>query len=110
MVGVLHPILGPTAPSPYSGSGPSAQAAAAQPAVEADPDLMHDLQGCWSSRARLGDPEAPLRWASQEPAPALPTMLQAQGHQISRTLVGELLHALGFSRARHNATDPRVIG
>src|ERR687890_199716 len=30
-------------------------------------------------------------------APALADEPQAQGHQISRTLVGELLHGLGFS-------------
>src|SRR5215207_2151165 len=66
-----------------------------KPAVEADPDLMRDLKALVELTAR-GDPEGPLRWTCKS-LRRLADELQAQGHQISRTLVGELLHGLGFS-------------
>src|SRR4051812_49890969 len=66
-----------------------------KPAVEADPDLMRDLKALVEPSAR-GDPEGPLRWTCKS-LRRLANELQAQGHQISRTLVGELLHGLGFS-------------
>src|SRR4051812_44164370 len=66
-----------------------------KPAVAADPDLMRDLKALVEPTAR-GDPEGPLRWTCKS-LRRLADELQAQGHQISRTLVGELLHGLGFS-------------
>src|SRR4051812_30762331 len=66
-----------------------------KPAVAADPDLMRDLKALVEPSAR-GDPEGPLRWTCKS-LRRLANELQAQGHQISRTLVGELLHGLGFS-------------
>ena len=66
-----------------------------KPAVEADPDLMRDLKALVEPTAR-GDPEGPLRWTCKS-LRRLADALQAQGHRISRTLVGELLHGLGFS-------------
>src|SRR5918912_1441087 len=66
-----------------------------KPAVEADPDLMRDLKALVEPTAR-GDPEGPLRWTCKS-LRRLADELQAQGHRISRTLVGELLHGLGFS-------------
>src|SRR3954467_13736360 len=71
-----------------------------KPAVEADPDLMRDLKALVEPSAR-GDPEGPLRWTCKS-LRRLANELQAQGHQISRTLVGELLHGLGF-RPQANA-------
>src|SRR4051812_20256040 len=66
-----------------------------KPAVAADPDLMRDLKALVEPTAR-GDPEGPLRWTCKS-LRRLAEELQAQGHRISRTLVGELLHGLGFS-------------
>src|SRR4051812_46697534 len=70
-----------------------------KPAVAADPDLMRDLKALVEPTAR-GDPEGPLRWTYKRTCKSLRRLadaLQAQGHRISRTLVGELLHGLGFS-------------
>jgi DNA-binding phage protein len=66
-----------------------------KPAVETDPDLMRDLKALVEPTAR-GDPEGPLRWTCKS-LRRLADALQAQGHRISRTLVGERLHGLGFS-------------
>src|SRR3954470_6572785 len=66
-----------------------------KPAVAADPDLMRDLKALVEAAAR-GDPEGPLRWTCKS-LRRLADALQARGHRISRTLVGELLHGLGFS-------------
>src|ERR671927_1917912 len=66
--------------------GSVAQAAAAR---------MRDLKALVEPTAR-GDPEGPLRWTCKS-LRRLADELQAQGHRISRTLVGELLHGLGFS-------------
>src|SRR4051794_12886902 len=66
-----------------------------KPAVVADPDLIRDLKALVEPSAR-GDPEGPLRWTCKS-LRRLADELQAQGHRISRTLVGELLHGLGFS-------------
>jgi len=43
-----------------------------------------------------GDPEAPLRWTCKS-VRRLAGELQQQGHQVSRTLVSELLNAAGHS-------------
>src|SRR3954449_10468339 len=59
------------------------------------PDLMRDLKALVEPTAR-GDQEGPLRWTCKS-LRRLADELQAQGHRISRTLVGELLHGLGFS-------------
>jgi hypothetical protein len=39
-----------------------------------------------------GDPESPLRWTGKS-VRRLAQALQAQGHEVSRTLVGHLLNA-----------------
>src|SRR3954465_11928509 len=78
-----------------AGGGVGGAGGAGKPAVEADPDLMRDLKALVEPSAR-GDPEGPLRWTCKS-LRRLANELQAQGHQISRTLVGELLHGLGFS-------------
>src|SRR3954454_4932759 len=66
-----------------------------KPAVVADPDQMRDLKALVEPSAR-GDPEGALRCTCKS-LRRLADELQAQGHRISRTLVGELLHGLGFS-------------
>src|ERR687885_171104 len=58
-----------------------------KPAVAADPDLMRDLKALVEPTAR-GDPEGPLRWTCKS-LRRLADELQAQGHRISRTLVGD---------------------
>ena len=43
-----------------------------------------------------GDPESPLRWTCKS-VRCLEQVLQAQGHEVSRTLVGHLLNEAGYS-------------
>ena len=43
-----------------------------------------------------GDPESPLRWTSRS-VRTLAVALDGLGHQVSHTVVAELLHALGYS-------------
>jgi Rhodopirellula transposase DDE domain len=50
-----------------------------------------------------GDPESPLRWTCKS-VRRLAQALQAQGHQVSRTLVGELLNAAGYSLQANRKT------
>ena len=66
-----------------------------KPSVETDPQLRPALEALVEPTAR-GDPEAPLRW-TRKSLRRLADELQAQGHRVSRTLVGTLLHDLGFS-------------
>jgi hypothetical protein len=66
-----------------------------KPAVSTDPQLVGDLEALVEPSTR-GDPERPLRWTLKS-LRRLARELQAQGHRVSRTLVGELLHKLGFS-------------
>src|SRR3954453_7678791 len=87
-----------------------------KPAVVADPDLMRDLKALVEPTAR-GDPEGPLRWSCKSlrrkslrrtSLRRLADALQAQGHRISPTLVGELLNGLGFSLQANAKTDEWV--
>src|SRR3954465_2483269 len=66
-----------------------------RPSVETDPKLRPALEALVEPTAR-GDPEAPLRWTCKS-LRRLADELQAQGPRVSRTLVGTLLHDLGFS-------------
>jgi transposase len=66
-----------------------------KPAVARDPQLLRDLQALVEPTTR-GDPERPLRWTSKS-LRRLEAELRAMGHRVGRTLVGELLHQLGFS-------------
>src|SRR6266850_1067147 len=66
-----------------------------KPAIIKDPTLVADLEALVEPTTR-GDPESPLRWTCRSvrrPAEAL----HQQGHQVSRTLVAELLNAAGYS-------------
>ena len=54
-----------------------------------DPTLVADLEALVEPTTR-GDPESPLRWTCKS-VRRLAEALQQQGHQESRTLVGELL-------------------
>jgi Rhodopirellula transposase DDE domain len=60
-----------------------------------DPTLRHDLEALVEPTTR-GDPESPLRWTCKS-VRHLAQALQAQGHEVSRTLVGHLLNEAGYS-------------
>src|SRR5262249_50130785 len=60
-----------------------------------DRTLLRDLDALVEPTAR-GDPESPLRWTTKS-VRTLAAALQTLGHHVSHTVVGELLHALGYS-------------
>src|ERR1700751_2307167 len=66
-----------------------------KPAIVRDPSLRADLEALVEPTTR-GDPESPLRWTCKS-VRRLAEALQQQGHQVSRTLVAELLNAAGYS-------------
>jgi hypothetical protein len=66
-----------------------------KPTSEKDPTLLTDLEALVEPTSR-GDPERPLRWTCKS-LRQLAGELQAQGHQVSHTLVGELLEGLDYS-------------
>ncbi|MFV1959607.1 MAG: ISAzo13 family transposase, partial [Planctomycetota bacterium] len=60
-----------------------------------DPDLAPTLESLVEPGTR-GDPMSSLRWTIKSTR-VLARGLTAQGHPVGRTLVGEFLHALGYS-------------
>jgi Rhodopirellula transposase DDE domain len=64
-------------------------------AVAKDATLLSDLGGLVEPTSR-GDPQSPLRWTCKS-VRRLAQELQAQGHQVGRTLVSNLLDGLGYS-------------
>jgi len=73
-----------------------------KPAIVTDPTLMPDLEALVEPTTR-GDPQSPLRWTCKS-VRRLAQALQAQGHRVSRTLVGELLNAAGYSLQANRKT------
>src|SRR5437667_1029882 len=73
-----------------------------KPAICKDPTLLADLEALVEPTTR-GDPESPLRWTCRS-VRRLAQALQAQGHQVSRTLVAELLNAAGYSLQANRKT------
>src|SRR5205814_9872976 len=65
-----------------------------KPTISQDPSLLQDLEALVEPTSR-GDPEAPLRWTCKS-VRRLAQALQAQGHQVSRTLIVELLNQAGY--------------
>ena len=63
--------------------------------VSKDPTLLQDLESLVEPSTR-GDPESPLRWTCKS-VRRLAQALQMQGHQVSHTLVAELLNDAGYS-------------
>ncbi len=63
--------------------------------VERDDTLRTDLERLVEPLTR-GDPETPLRWTCKSVRRSAEE-LTAQGHRVSRTVVGELLAAMGYS-------------
>ena len=64
-------------------------------AIAKDRSLLSDLDALGEPTAS-GDPDSPLRWTSKS-VRSLATALQAMGHQVSHTVVAELLHELDYS-------------
>ena len=73
-----------------------------KPLLEIEPKLLDDLNALVEPAAR-GDPMSPLRWTSKS-LRKLAAELPELGHQISHTLVGELLKRLGFSLQANRKT------
>src|SRR5258708_700498 len=74
-----------------------------------DPTLLSDLDSLVDPVTR-GDPESPLRWTCKSKE-KLAAELKAMGHKVSATVVGRLLHDLGFSlqvvrKTREGAQSP----
>src|SRR5712672_402213 len=66
-----------------------------KPTICKDPTLLADLEALVEPTTR-GDPESPLRWTCKS-VRRLAQAMQAQGHEVSRTLVGHLLNETGYS-------------
>jgi hypothetical protein len=66
-----------------------------KPTIEKDKTLLCDLEALVEPTAR-GDPERALRWTCKS-LRRLAGELQAQGHRVSHTLIGELLENLDYS-------------
>src|ERR1700712_5040363 len=73
-----------------------------KPLVERNPDLMRELMALVEPGER-GDPMSPLRWTCKS-LRQLAAELVARGHQVSRTVVGELLKAQKFSLQANSKT------
>ena len=71
-------------------------------AEEHDPDLPAALDKLVDPDSR-GDPMTPLRWTSKS-LRGLAEQLRSQGHQVSATLVGRLLHEAGYSLQSNTKT------
>jgi len=71
--------------------------------VAKDTTLLSDLGALVEPSAR-GDPQSSLRWTCKS-LRRLAQELQAQGHQASHTLVGELLDGMGFSLQGNRKTQ-----
>jgi Rhodopirellula transposase DDE domain len=66
-----------------------------KPTISKDPTLLADLEALVEPTSRR-DSESPLRWTCKS-VHRLAQALQAQGHEVSRTLVGHLLNEAGYS-------------
>ena len=74
-----------------------------KPLIANNPALLGDLMALVEPGER-GDPMSPLRWTCKS-LRQLAAELVARGHQISRTVVGELLKAQRFSLQANSKTN-----
>jgi hypothetical protein len=74
-----------------------------KPLVASNPGLLRDLMALVEPGER-GDPMSPLRWTCKS-LRQLAAELVARGHQVSRTVVGELLKAQKFSLQANRKTN-----
>jgi hypothetical protein len=65
-----------------------------KPLSETDANLLDDLRALVQPETR-GDPQSPLLWTCKS-LRKLSETLRGMGHKVGRTLVGELLHKLGY--------------
>jgi transposase len=72
-----------------------AQGAGRKRLTDTDPGLLPALESLIEPHTR-GDPVSPLRWTTLS-LRALASILTAQGHPVSASTVGHLLHTLGYS-------------
>ena len=73
-----------------------------KPTISKDPSLRCDLEALVEPTTR-GDPESPLRWTCKS-VRKLAEALRVQGHQVSHTLVAELLNVAGYSLQANRKT------
>ena len=73
-----------------------------KPISEHDPMLRQDIERLVQPTTR-GDPESPLRWTCKSTR-QLATTLQAQGHEVGRQKVADLLAELGYSLQANRKT------
>jgi hypothetical protein len=73
-----------------------------KPLSMTDASLLDDLRSLVDPDSR-GDPQSPLQWTCKS-LRKLSQSLCKMGHQIGRTLVGELLHHLGYSLQANRKT------
>jgi hypothetical protein len=66
-----------------------------KPLVQVNPELWPALDALIDPVTR-GDPESPLRWTSKS-LRTLARELEARGHRVSPSKIGELLHQNGYS-------------
>jgi Rhodopirellula transposase DDE domain len=66
-----------------------------KPLSETDASLTDDLRALVEPQTR-GDPQSPLKWTCKS-LRKLSAALRDMGHQVGRTVVGELLRTLGYS-------------
>lgn len=69
--------------------------AGGKPKIETDPSLLDDLRALIEPDTR-GDPQSPLL-STCKSLSRLSRALCDMGHRVGRTLIGELLHDLGYS-------------
>src|SRR5271166_6580726 len=95
----LKDLAGETALAPgrirFAGGG-------RKPLIATDPGLLTDLMALVEPGER-GDPMSPLRWTCKS-LRQLAAELTARGHQVSRTVVGELLKRQKFSLQANRKT------
>jgi transposase len=68
-----------------------------------DPRLLDTLEGMIEHQTR-GDPESPLRWTCQSTR-TIANALARQGHPVSHSKVGQLLHGLDYSLQSNRKTE-----
>src|SRR6266853_5318637 len=70
--------------------------------TDLDESLRTDLEGLIEPLTS-GDPESPLRWTCKS-LRRLAQELNTQGHEISHTVIGDLLHEMGYSLQANQKT------
>ena len=71
--------------------------------VDVNPELQSALEALVEPLTR-GDPESPLRWTCKS-LRVLAEELKAQGHSVSHSMIGELLHDMGYSLQANRKTS-----